>query len=782
MKKLMHALLLLSLVFTISCVKQQAPTELEFEETRNEFDENKSKAWYEKTAYPVIAKSCANCHGDNKSQSPYFGVTNLDKSYKTLMQNNLVNLDNPKKSRIVVRPLLEGHNGCGDKCEELGNEMLAAVKEWAQKMADNADPSDIADSDDNNDDDDDDDDNDDNNNPPLPSDAYVDATKWEKTKYVVDNFCISCHSAAGSASFAPFDTNDEDALANSKFVAAGDPSNSSLYKRLKFSESDELVATMPLTTHGDNGEAYVAQFSSWVKEWINSRQPASNDPDPLPPAVADPEASTAVRLLNLRELNNTLKDIFAVTDFATNYFPPEVLDPFDTNSAKMANPLIVEAYANMAFALSSQITQEQSFKTQFLKCTPSSASDSSCMQNFIQELGKRMYRRPLIAQEVSELATTATSFATESNNFDTGMQYVVMTLLQSPNFIYKSEIGSGNDALKKLDNYQIVTRLSYLLLSTTPSKRLLDRAAGAPITSEELVTMARAILENEPKAKENVKLFHRQWFKYADPFVPDNLKPLMMQETTALVNLVLDDPFAAWTKLFTYDKTYVNQELAEHYGISGVTGQTAQWVPYQNPIRGGLFAHGSFLSYLARSDFEPSPTKRGKYIAENILCRTILPPPPGISVDITPDMDDSNTSECKVDKYKEHAQKGSGCFNCHQAMDPIGFGLENLDGLGRYRTTEPTNDDCTITGDGTVEYIGAFNGAKQLGNLVATSDELTQCAVQRYFEFGMGRSPAGKDIPQMQIVHRNFKDSGEKFEELIIEMIAHPNFIHRREE
>jgi len=199
-------------------------------------------------------------------------------------------------------------------------------------------------------------------------------------------------------------------------------------------------------------------------------------------------------------------------------------------------------------------------------------------------------------------------------------------------------------------------------------------------------------------------------------------------------------------------------------------------VAYGSSPRRGILSHGTLLAAGAKFD-DTSPTLRGVFVRNRLLCQTIPPPPPTVAVDEPPP---ATGSPCKVDRYAAH--RAGNCAGCHNQTDPIGFGLENYDRTGAYRAAERDNPQCTISGDGEVAGLGTFNGPAELAALIAGSGSLESCVVMQLYRMALGRRETAGDMSTLSKLTDGFKQGGRAFDKLLVDMIADPAFIHRQVE
>jgi hypothetical protein len=227
--------------------------------------------------------------------------------------------------------------------------------------------------------------------------------------------------------------------------------------------------------------------------------------------------------------------------------------------------------------------------------------------------------------------------------------------------------------------------------------------------------------------------------------------------------------------LFTAPYTMANAQLAEFYGVTGPSGAELEKVELDPAQRAGIFTHASVMAINAQSN-QTSPVFRGKFVREKLLCQ-ILPPPPD-DIDINPPAVDPEATT--RERYEAHTTDPA-CAGCHNMMDPIGFGFENYDAVGLYRTKEgtlPVDASGEVVGadDADGEFVGAVELAKQL----AESDTVRQCVVTQWFRFGYGRAEEKADDCTMDVLNEAFAASEWKIEALLLALTQTDAFVYRR--
>ena len=316
--------------------------------------------------------------------------------------------------------------------------------------------------------------------------------------------------------------------------------------------------------------------------------------------------------------------------------------------------------------------------------------------------------------------------------------------------------------------------MSFLMWGTIPDDPLLDLAGDGSLDDADGIASVAASMLADPRARTQIERFHALWLGFDQlPHAPA-LTTAMRTETSALLMRTIFDEPQAWTNLLTSSETFIDDDLATHYGVAPPGSNTPLWTSVER--RQGILSHGSFLS-MANNVADTSPTKRGKFIRNRLMCQPGPPlPEDDVMVDEPPD---TSLAECKVDQYAQHRQ--GACAGCHAMMDPIGFGLERFDREGRYRTHDDGNPNCVIDGDGEIQNVGTFNGPAELSDLLLTTGLVEACAVQQLVQFAMGRPVDKDDDVRISTLTTQFAEGGHLFGELVMTLVTDPSFGFRKE-
>ncbi|GAB4201476.1 MAG: hypothetical protein OHK0013_13560 [Sandaracinaceae bacterium] len=418
-------------------------------------------------------------------------------------------------------------------------------------------------------------------------------------------------------------------------------------------------------------------------------------------------------------------------------------------------------------------------------CDPS-ADRAGCVARFVRTFGRRAFRRPLTDAE----RVRYEALALEGSDAIAGVERAIRAMLVSPAFLYRSEMGAPRpDGTYALSSWEIATALSYQLWGTGPDDALLDAAErGELVDVASREREARRLLA-DPRARAQVATFAEMWLGIEEvaqktksalvyPTWSTDLAEDLREETRRFVTHVVFDGTHAIPELFTSNETFVNERLARHYGIPGVTGETFVRASLPAGQRAGLLGHGSILATTAHSD-QSSPIRRGLFVRQRLLCQT-FPLPPANAGGV-PDVDPTATTR---ERFAQHTADPS-CAGCHRYIDPVGFGFESFDGIGAFRTAEgglPIDsrgdlNDVEGLGTGT---MAPFSTLPELGAHLAGARSPEACFVRQYFRFARGYREGVGDrcaIDALVARYRTHRD----LRELLIDVVTSPDFAVRRE-
>jgi hypothetical protein len=426
-----------------------------------------------------------------------------------------------------------------------------------------------------------------------------------------------------------------------------------------------------------------------------------------------------------------------------------------------------------------------------LPCSPMPTADpdqEACVGKFITQFGLRAFRRPVAKTESDALMGLYKGLRTgdAAAPFDRAIGLMVSAILQSPMFLYHWELGPNTPIkdgdLVRFNNYEIASRVSYLLWGSMPDDKLFEAAGKGELSSpDQIAAQARRLLA-DPRANDAIGDFHAQWIGIdAIESVPKNpatftaftkdVAHAMALETREFVKSVFTAPGATGQleTLFTSNKTTVSADLAKIYGATG-----SGLVSLDPTQRAGIFTQGAYLAVKADAD-DSHPVKRGITLLERVLC-TELTPPQGVLI---PPVADSSPDKTTRERFAMHSQ--GSCAACHAMIDPLGFAFENYDAVGAYRTME-NGKAVDATGTlkvGTVNVT--FKNAVELLPALAKSPDVQDCMTKQWLRYAMRRHEVAGDAekPTLDALGQSFKDAKFDMRELIVAVTKTRSFTHR---
>ena len=536
----------------------------------------------------------------------------------------------------------------------------------------------------------------------------------------------------------------------------------------------------------------------------------SSDPAAIPPPqTVDPDmvdvaqcaltvtpGRSPMRRLTRVEYDNTVRDLFApvlgastVPQPAGGFARDEEAGGFDNNADVLnVSPLLAEQYLRGAEELAGAAVADLNA---LLGCDVARLGEEPCVQAFIEAFGKRTVRRPLDPVETEDLLTFFRARRAEGD-LHQAIRQTLSTMLQSPFFLYRVETGDPagrvGDALP-LTDYEVASRLSYFLWRSMPDDELMLLADSGELRDRNvIVTQARRMLE-DPRARTVIGDFHRQWLEIGRlgnaikdgdmyPEWTDSVRSAMMEETERFTQGVVLDEDGRLETLLTASFSYLNAELGAIYGIDSA-GDSFERVELPAGQRSGLLTQASVLALHAKPD-QSSPIHRGRFVREHLLCQTLPQPPAGLVVEAPTIEPGVSTRE----RFAQHSADPS-CAGCHVMLDPVGFGFEHYDAIGRYRATD---DGLEIDASGGIhpasemfatDADGPFIGVLELGEHLAESRTVGNCVVTQWFRFSHGRIEEPTDACTVRELRDAFAASGFNIRELLVAFTQTDSFLYR---
>lgn len=519
----------------------------------------------------------------------------------------------------------------------------------------------------------------------------------------------------------------------------------------------------------------------------DSESDSDSDGDTQAPELEPAPAS--LRILLNRHYRNAIADLLGETAAAELVPPVDTpINGFDAvGAAQLAlSDASVAAYETSARTAAAAGIADSERIAALLDCSPSGPDDAACHANFIRNFGRLAWRRPLEDDEVNRYVEVALEAALDSGDFYQGLENATATLLQSPYFLYMVEVGvpdPDDPSRRELTGFEMATRLAFFLSDSTPPPWLLDVAEQGLLDTPEGIREAATELLEDPRAVVALDNYFSEVLRLRqldglakDPAVWPQWSPelaeAMRQETLLLLQDIIWQRDADFREIFDAPYTFANELTGPLYGLTppgdGVWSEAFVKTPLPaESKRGGILGQGALLSVLAHIS-STSPTLRGKFVRETILCESIPAPPGDVATVIPPAGEAAPTMRERLEQHLTDPI----CAGCHLAMDPIGFGLENYDGIGIFRTAENG-----VTIDTLSELSGeSFDGARELGAVLKNQRSASACVIRNLFRHSVGHIETTGELPTIYALEETFAKRGYHLQDLLIELVANPLF------
>lgn len=513
-------------------------------------------------------------------------------------------------------------------------------------------------------------------------------------------------------------------------------------------------------------------------------------------ATGELASATAFPRLTHLQWENTVRDLLQLggrPNLSGTFEPDTRLSFFDNNTRalRVSGDLWADYQAAAEQLAESVAVDSQALGRLLPSGLPSDPGERA--RAFIREVGRRAYRRPLSEEELGAyvaLFEQGPAHFPGMDAFSGGARIVLEALLQSPHFIYRIELGDGSEGdTVFLDDFEIASRLSYMIWNSMPDDALLDAAASGLVHTPDQIAAQASRLLADPRGRDMVERFHAQllnWGLYRNISKDPSDFPLyyagvgedMYEEAKAFVQDVVLESGGSFYDLLTAPHTFVNSGLAAIYGLEGSFGTTlsrASFDAMDQPERGGLLTQ---LGFLASHGGLTGSIHRGVFINHRILC-TELPPPPDALPPIPADDGMMMTSRERIEM---HTGPGTCGASCHGSfINPVGFAFESFDSFGQYRTEEM---GLPVDSSGTFEFPDGpvtFDGAEEFTRAVADRVQAHDCYAKHWIEYALGRDTAGSDLDLVQSLG-DASLEGLAIEDLIIELVKSEEFRSRNAE
>jgi hypothetical protein len=503
-----------------------------------------------------------------------------------------------------------------------------------------------------------------------------------------------------------------------------------------------------------------------------------------PACVRPAPGSAPLRRLSNAEYRNTVQDLLAqvpgigpaVTSATADFVEEAESLGFRNNVDFLGvSSLVAQGYLNSAEVLAPLVAEN----AEAVGC---STADAACAKQFVESFGKRAFRRPLGPEEVARYSALYDKAAAKGYGFQTGVEWIVFAMLQSTQFLYRVELGAAKGQDFAPSAYEIANRLSYLIWQSMPDQALFDAAERGELSDKKQIEAQARRLLADPKAARLLEYFD-QWLDLdrlsalerdgeVYPGIAANLPELLRDETHAFVGSLLQSPGGSLSELLTAQYSFLNAELAQHYGVSGPQGSAFERV--EMPGRAGILTQGMLLSHDKPT--RTSIVRRGLKVRLDLLCDKVPAPPNNVQLNL----EGLGSGLTQRERLEQHRTDAS-CSGCHTLMDPIGVVFEGFDAVGRARTVDESGKpvDTASTISATRDLDGPVADTAQLAQALANSQAVRDCYVTQSFRFFYGRDYTAADQCSMAQLLIAFRDGQQSLSELIVALSQTDQFLYR---
>jgi hypothetical protein len=444
------------------------------------------------------------------------------------------------------------------------------------------------------------------------------------------------------------------------------------------------------------------------------------------------------------------------------------------NNANSANGLSVE-YVAIGGPYDPKGPGETESRKRIFSCK---SQEAACAREILTSLARQAYRRPVTAADIDPLMKLFATGRADGSSFNAGIEMGLTAILVSPNFLFRVEHSNG-----RVTDLELASRLSFFLWSSIPDEELLQIAERGKLHDPAMLRQQTLRLLRDPKSQALLDNFAGQWLHLRNiaewrpdaekyPQFDEALRNAFERESSLFFeNIVRED--RSVLELIDADYTFVNERLARYYGIPGIHGSYFRRVPLNGKERGGVLTQGGVLmvtSYPTRT----SPVLRGKWILENILGAPPPPPPPNV-----PQLEENAVGSAKsLREQLEKHRASAACASCHSRLDPLGFALENFDGVGRYRAEE---GGSPIDASGSMSNGTTVTGPAGLKKVILErKDEFVEVMAGKLLTYALGRGLEYYDQPAVRQIRRDMAADNDRFSSVVLGVVNSVPFQMRR--
>ena len=540
-----------------------------------------------------------------------------------------------------------------------------------------------------------------------------------------------------------------------------------------------------------------AQLSNWIKAALK-RDDRGTPTNP---------GRVTIRRLNRVEYNNTIRDLVGVDFRPADDFPSDDVGYGFDNIGDVLSlpPVLMERYLAAAESISERAIVRtinrgwgeplpDSHRRILFREPRSPGEYPDAARAILERFATTAYRRPVTPEETGRLLSLVELTLQNGDSFERGIQLAIQAVLTSPHFLFRVELDSRPrgpsqaartaHGVEPVGDYELASRLSYFLWSTMPDEELFGLAARGKLHEPETLTGQVRRMLKDPKSRSLVENFAGQWLQIRNlkavnpdrdrfPGFDEPLRQAMLRETELFTAEILRDDRSV-LDFIDADFTYVNERLARHYGLVGISGEEFRRVRLQDSVRGGLLTQASILTVTSNPN-RTSPVKRGRWVLEQLLGTPPPPPPAGV----TPLKEDrAADSSLSLRQRMEQHRSRPNCAVCHNRLDPLGFGLENYDGVGAWRDKEGSRP---VDASGTLPSGESFRGPGELKAILkARPREFARCLAEKMLTYALGRGLEDYDRAAVDRIVKDLESRQYRCSTLVLGVVMSDPFLKRR--
>ena len=576
---------------------------------------------------------------------------------------------------------------------------------------------------------------------------------------LIDRYCLRCHGADKPKGGVDLSRHRDDATIR-KHLALWER----VGENLRSGDMPPAGARKP-----------TAAEMAVLERWLDAVVFKADCDGPLDPG------KPTIRRLNRVEYYNTIRDLMGVEFKPAKDFPADDVGHGFDNIGDVLSlpPLLMEKYV----AAAEQIVEAAWKLPEFRRRIQPPPFNRGALQGNLQKFASQAWRRPATEEEAQRLLRFVQLAREAGDSPDVGIRLALQAILVSPHFLYRIEQNPTNPE-GWITPFELATRLSYFLWSSLPDDELMLLARENKLRQPGILEEQVRRMVQSPKSAALAENFAGQWLNIRSlaSFSPDPkrfptfnaaLRRDMIRETEAFFLHVVRENRSVLDFLDA-DYTFLNARLARHYGISDVQGDELHKVSLKGTPRGGVLTQASVLA-VTSNPTRTSPVKRGKWILENLL-GTPPPPPAPDAGELPEGVELKGTLRQQMEQHRANPS----CATCHQRMDPLGFGLENFDAIGAWRTQE---NGLAIDATGELPDGSKFAGPAELRKVLLTKKQLfVRCLTDKLLTYAIGRGTERSDRCFIEKIVKQAEKDDYRFTDLIIHLVKSDPFQKRRVE